>query len=465
MFSRRIVGIETEYGINSVSADVRQPRLDVDEIARLLFRPVMDQWKSSNVFIPNGSRLYLDVGSHPEVATAECDSLSQLISYERAGDKIVDSLASQAERALAEEGRPHRIYLFKNNLDSFGNSYGCHENYLVARETVLRHLGRSFLPFLITRQLICGAGSIQEGSFQLSQRADHVWEGVSSATTRSRPIINTRDEPHADSHHYRRLHVIVGDSNMAEPSLALKVGSTTLVLEMLEAGIEFPRLASEKDISVIREISRDCTGRAVVPCEKGPSMSALDIQWRYLEAAQKWLEHRDDNNSTPNSELVKVCHLWRLVLEAIESTDYSLVEHDIDWIIKLQLLRRYQRRLGLSSTDFSHPKLKQVELTYHDIRNERGLHRIMESKGLIHRWIDPRLVDIAQVHPPHTTRAHLRGRFIQAARDHGVEFSADWMRLKVNGSEPHSVELGCPFSPHDTRVDELIEIMRREGRE
>lgn len=210
-FTRRIMGIETEYGI-TCTADGGGARLGAEDIARYLFRPVVERHNSSNVFMPNASRLYLDVGSHPEIATAECDSLSQLIAYDRAGDRIVDELARTAEASLADEGIGGQVYLLKNNVDSAGNSYGCHENYLIGRQVVLKTLGLQLLPFLITRQLICGAGSIHQGRYRLSQRADHVWEGVSSATTRSRPIINTRDEPHADSTLYRRLHVIVGDS-------------------------------------------------------------------------------------------------------------------------------------------------------------------------------------------------------------------------------------------------------------
>lgn len=196
IFRRRIMGIEVEYGIACVADSTK--RLGPEETARYMFRPVIEEWGSSNIFHPNASRLYLDVGSHPEIATAECDSLRQLIAYEHAGDRIVDQLAIDAEANLARDGIGGQVYLFKNNLDTVGNSYGCHENYLVSRDVVLKHLGRDILAFLITRQLIAGAGHIVDGKFQLSQRADHVWEGVSSATTRSRPIINTRDEPHAD---------------------------------------------------------------------------------------------------------------------------------------------------------------------------------------------------------------------------------------------------------------------------
>ena len=193
-------------------------RLSPDEVARYLFRRVVSWGRSSNVFLRNGARLYLDVGSHPEYATAECDNLTQLVTHDRAGERVLEDLLIDAEKRLHDEGISGDVYLFKNNTDSAGNSYGCHENYLVGRHGEFTKLADVLIPFLVTRQVICGAGKVIQtprgASYSLSQRAEHIWEGVSSATTRSRPIINTRDEPHADAEKYRRLHVIVGDSNM-----------------------------------------------------------------------------------------------------------------------------------------------------------------------------------------------------------------------------------------------------------
>src|ERR671924_361513 len=235
---RRIYGVETEFGVTCTFHGQR--RLSPDEVARYLFRRVVSWGRSSNVFLRNGARLYLDVGSHPEYATAECDSLAQLVSHDKAGERILEDLLVDAERRLVDEGIGGDIYLFKNNTDSAGNSYGCHENFLVTRAGEFSRIADVLLPFLVTRQLICGAGKVLQtprgAVYCLSQRAEHIWEGVSSATTRSRPIINTRDEPHADAERYRRLHVIVGDSNMAEPTTLLKVGSANLVLEMIDDG-------------------------------------------------------------------------------------------------------------------------------------------------------------------------------------------------------------------------------------
>lgn len=245
----RIFGIETEYGINYVPTN--RGRLTVEETATALFKPVLDQWRSTNVFLPNGGRLYLDVGSHPEYATAECTSIEDLIAQERAGETLFTDLSHQAQENLTTQGHHGRIYLFKNNVDSAGNSYGSHENYLISRKLTFPTLVEQLVPFLITRQILVGAGkthpapgptpgsanprtTIQEPSYSFSQRADHIWEAASTSTSRTRPLINTRDEPHADASRYRRLHVINGDSNMAEPTILLKILSTHLVLRMLE---------------------------------------------------------------------------------------------------------------------------------------------------------------------------------------------------------------------------------------
>ena len=232
---RRIFGLENEYGVTCTLRGQR--RLSPDEVARYLFRRVVSWGRSSNVFLQNGARLYLDVGSHPEYATPECDSIHDVVVHDKAGERILEQLLTSAEKRLADEGINGDIYLFKNNTDSAGNSYGCHENYLTGRTEELAHYTNALIPFLVTRQIYAGAGKVLQTArgamFCISQRAEHIWEGTSSATTRSRPIINTRDEPHADAEKYRRLHVIVGDSNMSEYATFLKVGTTAILLRML----------------------------------------------------------------------------------------------------------------------------------------------------------------------------------------------------------------------------------------
>src|ERR1700691_4327931 len=247
---RRIFGLENEYGVTCTLRGQR--RLSPDEVARYLFRRVVSWGRSSNVFLENGARLYLDVGSHPEYATPECDSIADLVAHDKAGERILDHLVTGAEARLREEGIRGVIYLFKNNTDSAGNSYGCHENYLTSRRDDFAHYTEILIPFLVSRQIFAGAGKVLQTArgavYCLSQRAEHIWEGVSSATTRSRPIINTRDEPHADAERFRRLHVIVGDSNMSETTMLLKVGATDLVLRMVEAGVVMRDLTLENPI-------------------------------------------------------------------------------------------------------------------------------------------------------------------------------------------------------------------------
>ncbi|QGU07397.1 Pup--protein ligase [Corynebacterium occultum] len=460
VFTRRIVGLETEYGITCTSQDGSR-RLGPEEIARYLFRPVVEKHSSSNIFLPNSSRLYLDVGAHPEYATAECDNLLQLLAADRSGDRIFDDLAQKAERALVDEGIGGRVYLFRNNVDSAGNSYGCHENYLVGRSVVLKKLGTQLLPFLITRQLICGAGTIAraasgyKGGWVVSQRADHVWEGVSSATTRARPMINTRDEPHADSERYRRMHVIVGDSNMSEASTALKVGSMLLVLEMFEAGFDLPDMQLRNPSAHVRDIARDQTGNTLLEKVDGSTVTALEVQQTFCEAAEFWLKERPDTG-TPNEVLQQVIDLWKRMLRAIHTQDFSEVDQEIDWVIKRKLLQRYQDKLGLSLDD---PKLAQIDLTYHDIRPGRGLFPVLEAKGLAKRWTTEAAVEEARTLAPQTTRAALRGKFLTRADELGAPVVVDWMRLKIEQPEARSIQLDDPFNTVDDRVDELIAYM------
>ena len=450
------MGVETEFGV--AAYDGSRQVLTPEEVARYLFRPVVAQHRSSNVFTSNASRLYLDVGSHPEYATAECDSLSQLLAYDKAGERIFRQLSQQCDEALRNDGFAGSTYLFKNNVDSRGNSYGAHENYLISRELALKSFGQQLLPFLITRQLICGAGKIAGDKFVISQRADQVWEGVSSATTRTRPIINTRDEPHGDSHRYRRMHVIVGDSNMSEPTFALKVGSMLLVIEMLEAGFDLPDMELADPIAHIRDIAADPTGATELTLAAGGTVTALEVQQRTLDAATRWLEQRPDEG-TPNEEMARVVDLWARVLDAIATQDFSGVDTEIDWVIKRKLLTQFKDRLGCG---WDHPKLAQIDLTYHDINPERGLFYLLERKGLAARWIEDAAIEQAVDNPPATTRAAVRGEFLTAVRERGLAHNVDWVHLKVNRPEPRTVELQDPFANADDAAADLISWVRAQ---
>ncbi|MDQ4034051.1 MAG: Pup--protein ligase [Actinomycetota bacterium] len=447
---RRIFGIETEFGVTCTFHGQR--RLSPDEVARYLFRRVVSWGRSSNVFLRNGSRLYLDVGSHPEYATAECDDLSQLVTHDKAGERILEDLLVDAERRLADEGIGGDIFLFKNNTDSAGNSYGCHENYLVARAGEFSRIADVLLPFLVTRQLVCGAGKVLQtprgAVYCLSQRAEHIWEGVSSATTRSRPIINTRDEPHADAERYRRLHVIVGDSNMSEVTTLLKVGTANLVLEMVEEGVAFRDFTLDNPIRAIREISHDLTGRRGVRLAGGREASALDIQREYYTRAA---EHVDRRGPDPLTD--RVMELWDRTLDAVERGDLSLIDREIDWAIKHRLVERYRAKHQM---DLSNPRIAQLDLAYHDIRRGRGLFDLLQRKALVDRVTDDGEIEAAKDTPPATTRAKLRGDFIAAAQAAGRDFTVDWVHLKLNDQAQRTVLCKDPFRAVDERVERLI---------
>ena len=447
------MGIETEFGITCTFHGQR--RLSPDEVARYLFRRVVSWGRSSNVFLRNGSRLYLDVGSHPEYATAECDDLYTLIAHDKAGERILQDLVSDAETRLAEEGIGGDIYLFKNNTDSAGNSYGCHENFLIARAGEFSRIADGLIPFLVTRQLIAGAGKVLQSprgaTYCLSQRADHIWEGVSSATTRSRPIINTRDEPHADAERYRRLHVIVGDSNVSQTTTLLKVGSAALVLELIEAGIPFRDFTFDNPIRAIREISHDTTGRRRVKLAGGGEISALDAQWEYFTKAS---EHVQRRGTDPISE--RVLDLWRRTLEAVESGDLAGIDTEIDWVIKKKLIDAYAAKRGL---DLADARIAQLDLAYHDVRPGRGLHTLLVARGRAATVVSEDEIMAATTTPPQTTRAKLRGEFVARAQDSGRDYTVDWVHLKVNDQAQRTVLLKDPFRSEDDRVTKLLETL------
>ncbi|MFJ8465942.1 Pup--protein ligase [Streptomyces swartbergensis] len=448
---RRIFGLENEYGVTCTFRGQR--RLSPDEVARYLFRRVVSWGRSSNVFLRNGARLYLDVGSHPEYATPECDNVTELVTHDKAGERILEGLLVDAERRLHEEGIAGDVYLFKNNTDSAGNSYGCHENYLVARHGEFSRLADILIPFLVTRQLLCGAGKVLQtprgAVYCVSQRAEHIWEGVSSATTRSRPIINTRDEPHADAERYRRLHVIVGDSNMSETTMLLKVGATDLVLRMIEAGTVMRDLTLENPIRAIREVSHDITGRRKVRLASGREASALEVQREYYEKALDFCDRRGIRTGT----VEQVLELWGRTLDAIESEDLDRIGTEIDWVIKYKLLERYRAKHNMT---MSHPRVAQIDLAYHDIHRRRGLYYLLEKKGQAARICNDLKIFEGKSVPPQTTRARLRGDFIRRAQEQRRDFTVDWVHLKLNDQAQRTVLCKDPFRSVDDRVEKLI---------
>src|SRR6056297_2674515 len=450
---RRIFGLENEYGVTCTLRGQR--RLSPDEVARYLFRRVVSWGRSSNVFLENGSRLYLDVGSHPEYATPECDSPLQVTTHDRAGERIVEALVRSAEARLAEEGIDGRISLFKNNTDSAGNSYGCHENYLVARVGEFQRLAEALIPFLVTRQVFAGAGKVlatPRGSlFALAQRAEHIWEGVSSATTRSRPIINTRDEPHADAERYRRLHVIVGDSNMSEYTAFVKVGAAACMLRMLEDdNVVLRDMTLENPIRAIREISHDITCRRTVRLANGREVSALDIQREYLDRA---LRYADSQGFPPLEQ--RALEMWEHCITTIEK-DPLLLDREVDWVIKYKLLEAFRQRHDLP---LGHARVQLLDLQYHDVSRTRSPFYKLQDRGLIERVCTDEDITTAIDVPPQTTRARLRGEFVRRAKERKRDYTVDWVHLKLNDQAQRTVLCKDPFKSRDERVERLIESL------
>lgn len=447
---RRIYGLENEYGVTCTLRGQR--RLSPDEVARYLFRRVVSWGRSSNVFLANGARLYLDVGSHPEYATPECDSLHDLVAHDKAGEWILEQLVESAEQRLAEEGIRGDIYLFRNNTDSAGNSYGCHENYLTSREDDLNHYTEVLIPFLVSRQIYAGAGKVLQtargAQFSISQRAEHIWEGVSSATTRSRPIINTRDEPHADSDRYRRLHVIVGDSNMSEYATFLKVGAASLILRMLEdPSVVLRDMTLENPIRAIREISHDITCQRRVRLANGREASAIEIQSEYLNRALRYAENHD---LLPQEK--QALGMWEHVMAGLERDPLSL-DREIDWVTKHNLIEAYRERHDLP---LNHPKVSLLDLQYHDISRERSVFYKLQRAGRVERIVSDAAIADAMETPPQTTRARLRGEFIRRAKERKRDYTVDWVHLKLNDQAQRTVLCKDPFKATDERVERLI---------
>jgi proteasome accessory factor A len=375
--------------------------------------------------------------------------------HDKAGERILEGLVRSAEQRLREEGIRGEVYLFKNNTDSAGNSYGCHENYLVEREGDFTKFTDVLIPFLVTRQVYAGAGKVLQTArgamYCVSQRAEHIWEGVSSATTRSRPIINTRDEPHADAERFRRLHVIVGDSNMSEYTTFLKIGATSIVLRMLEEDSRPWRdLTLENPIRAIREISHDITCRRRVRLANGRELSAVEMQSEYLQRALQFAKRR---GLSPLEE--QALAMWEHVMTHLENDPLKL-STEVDWVIKYHMIEAYREKHDLQLTN---PRVALLDLAYHDVNRARGLYYLLERANRVERAATEKDIQRAMREPPQTTRAKLRGDFIKHAKQKRRDYTVDWVHLKLNDQAQRTVLCKDPFRSVDERVEQLIAHM------
>ena len=361
---RRIYGLESEYGLICTPERRGGKALSIQNAVMYLFREIISGRMYPDVFLENGARFYQDIGCHPEYATPECDDVRELVTHDKAGERIIERLSVTAERKMRIDGFYGKISVFKNNTDTPGNTYGCHENYLMDRRVSFRQLASQLIPFFVTRQVFTGAGKVipsNRGKYVISQRAQHIREEISIATTTARGIINTRDEPHADREKYRRLHVIVGDSNMSEFATFLKVGTTAIVLRMIEDNFIRQRLALRNSVKAIQEISKDTACKHNIELENGKRLSAVELQWQYFECAKQYFEQAE---SDPITE--QVMKRWEYVLKHL-ARDPSSLDRQLDWVIKKKLIETYvaSRNLNWDSADVS-----MLDLQYHNIRKE-----------------------------------------------------------------------------------------------
>ena len=458
MSTRRVMGIETEYGI-AVPGDPRaNPMAASGEVVTTYarahgLRAAHGAWDYSdehplvdargfevpraradlsqltdiedptlaNVVLANGARLYVD-HAHPEYSSPEVTSPRAAVVWDRAGELVMREVVTR----LAESGRP--INLYKNNTDGKGASYGTHENFLVSRQTPFDRIVTGLTPFFVARQVMCGAGRVGIGQesehvgYQISSRSDFFEAPVGLETTFKRPIINTRDEPHADPDVWRRLHVIIGDANQADVANLLKVGSTSLVLAMIEAGEVDRSFEVLHPVEALKVISHDPTCRATVRMRDGRDLTAVEILGHYLERARSFVEREGSDPATD-----EVLAQWERVLGLLAGDPMEAVA-DIDWVAKLGLLQRYRDRDGLAWGD---PRLTAIDIQFSDVRPDKGIFHKLEAAGRITRLTTEDEVRSAVSTPPEDTRAWLRGRTVETLGDHVVSASWDSLVLRL----------------------------------
>ena len=414
------------------------------------YTPNQQENIARNKTLKNGARFYVD-HAHPEYSTPEVTNLRELIAYERAGERTLE-LARRAATSLLPQGQ--QILIHKNNSDRKGNSYGNHENYLIARRTPFKDVVEHVTPFLVTRQVFCGAGKVgtenraQPCNYQISQRADFFETEVALDTMVKRPIVNTRDEPHADREKYRRLHVIVGDSNLSEVSTYLRTGVTAIVLALIEDGEIDRGLSIREPVRAIKEISHDTECRYECPMERRGRMTAVQIQQEYLEAALRYFSSRETDPVTKD-----VLVRWERMLAQL-AEDPMQLDREVDWVIKKRLMTQFMERKGV---DWEHPQIAMMDLQYHDIRPDKGLYLLLERRGAVDRIISDEEIEHAMLNPPTDTRAYFRGECIR--RYGSSVFGVNWDSISFNlGDEPiKRILMNEPLKGTKAHVGELLD--------
>ncbi len=476
----KVMGIETEYGISSPGASefnpvlsssflinayagsLRRIRWDYEQESPLRdargFEPVQERQPVeedlglANVILPNGARYYVD-HAHPEYSTPECATPRDLVIHDKAGERILER-SLEAVLSMLPDGE--RMAIYKNNTDGKGNSYGCHENYLVERATPFSRIVRDLTPFFVTRQVFTGAGKVGAESsraqgrgitYQLSQRADFFEAEVGLETTLKRPIINTRDEPHADPDKYRRLHCIVGDANLCEVSTFLKVGATALVLKLIEDDL-VPDLSLDSPVAALHEVSWDPSCKQTVRLKDNRRIRAVEMQWEYLDRAKTYVKEVE-----PTAVNAEVVQWWETILSGLEEDPFSL-HRELDWVAKHRLLTAYRDRDGLEWRD---PRLAMIDLQYHDVRRSRGLYHRLAATGKVQRLCTDDEVDQAIGQPPEDTRAYFRGRCIQRYPHAIAAASWDSLIFDIGKDTLQRVPTREPLRGSKAHVERLLE--------
>jgi len=488
MSVRRVMGTETEFGISvqgqptanpmvassqvvnayaSSTLRARRARWDFEEESPLRDARGFDMSREAadasqltdedlglaNVILTNGARLYVD-HAHPEYSTPECTNPRDVLKWDKAGEQVMLDACGLAGKIPGAAP----ILLYKNNTDNKGASYGAHENYLMRRSTPFSEIVRHLTPFFVSRQVICGAGRVgigQDGrdhGFQVSQRADYFEVEVGLETTLKRPIINTRDEPHADPEKYRRLHVIIGDANQAEVSTYLKVGTAALVLAMIEDRFITRNLTVEQPVRSLRAVSHDPSLKHLLELSDGRRLTAVQLQMEYLDLARKYVEDR--LGSDADDQTLDVLARWESVLTRLE-TDPMLCARELDWVAKLKLLNSYRDRDGMEWDD---AKLHLIDLQYADIRPEKGLYQRLVRMGRIERLLNDAEVAEAMHSPPTDTRAYFRGRCLEKYADQIAAASWDSVIFDLPGHESlQRVPTIDPLRGSKAHVGELLD--------
>src|SRR4051794_19835662 len=476
----KVIGTETEYGISAVGSpdfnpvlsssllitsfagSLRRIRWDYEQESPLRdargFEPVQvrepteEDLGLANVILPNGARYYVD-HAHPEYSTPECAGPRDLVIHDKAGERILERSLEELHRVLPPG---QRVAIYKNNSDGKGNSYGTHENYLVDRATPFARIVRDLTPFFVSRQVFTGAGKVGvEGAwddrgepiYQLTQRADFFEAEVGLETTLKRPIINTGNEPHADPEKYRRLHVIVGDANRCEVAQFLKMGTTAIVLKMIEDGF-LPDFSLVEPVSAIHAVSRDLDLAAEIELTDGRRMTAVQLQSEYLELARKYVDREDD---TPANR--EVIQRWESVVDGLVADPMSLAPQ-LDWVAKLRVLEGYRERDGVGWGD---PKLRAIDLQYHDVRRDKGLYDRLVAAGKVERVVTDEEIEHAIMEPPEDTRAFFRGRCISRYPDAIAAASWDSVILDAGRETLQRVPMREPLKGTRAHVEELLD--------